>query len=62
MYYVYLLRSVAQPSQRYIGFTKDLRTRLKDHNEGKNVSTRPFKPWRLETYLAFSTKWNLKRI
>jgi putative endonuclease len=56
MYYVYLLQSCKDPSRRYIGFTEDLRTRIADHNEGKNPSTSPFRPWHLQTYLAFSSK------
>ncbi len=56
MYYVYMLGSISHPTQRYVGFTEDLKTRLQDHNDGKNVSTKPCKPWSLETYLAFSSK------
>jgi len=56
MYYVYLITSIDDPSHRYIGFSENLKTRLKDHNDGKNTSTRPYKPWKLETYLGFSTK------
>jgi putative endonuclease len=56
MYYVYLLRSKKDPAHKYIGFTEDLRTRIADHNEGKNPSTAPYRPWHLQTYLAFSPK------
>lgn len=56
MHYVYLIESEAAPGKRYTGYTEDLRQRLADHNAGKNVSTAPFRPWRLRTYLAFSTK------
>jgi putative endonuclease len=56
MYYVYLLKSTKDPNRRYIGFTEDLRTRIADHNEGKNPSTAPYRPWHLQTYLAFSSK------
>ncbi|NIU08656.1 MAG: GIY-YIG nuclease family protein [Phycisphaerae bacterium] len=31
MYYVYLLRSIPNPDQTYIGFTEDLKTRLAAH-------------------------------
>jgi len=44
------------PVVRYTGYTDNLRQRLLDHNSGKNVSTAPNRPWRLRTYLAFSTK------
>lgn len=56
MYYVYMISSCGDPERKYIGFSSDLRTRLRDHNEGRNVSTRPYKPWKLDTYIAFSTK------
>jgi putative endonuclease len=56
VYYVYLLQSKKDPAHKYIGFTEDLRTRIADHNEGKNPSTAPYRPWHLQTYLAFSSK------
>ena len=56
MHYVYLIESSAEPARRYAGYTEDLKQRIIDHNAGKNVSTASFKPWRLCTYLAFSSK------
>ena len=56
MTYVYLLRSIAFPDERYVGRTDDLRTRLLDHNEGRSVHTAKYKPWKLEMYLAFADK------
>lgn len=41
---------------KYIGFTRDLKTRLKDHNDGKSPYTSKFKPWVLVAYIAFSDK------
>lgn len=58
MHYVYLMESEARLGKRYVGYSDDLPQRLADHNAGKNVSTAPFRPWRLRTYLAFSTKAN----
>jgi len=52
--YVYLLRSENHRRQTYVGVTSDLRQRLADHNSGKARHTRKFRPWILETYLAFS--------
>ena len=54
MYYVYMLRSVPNPDQTYVGFTEDLKTRLKAHNHGQSPHTSKHKPWTLITYLAFS--------
>ena len=56
MHYVYLIESISTPGKRYVGYSENLRQRVVDHNAGKNVSTAPDRPWRLQTYLAFSTK------
>jgi putative endonuclease len=53
MFYVYLLISNADQSQRYIGFTTDLKQRIKAHNEGASVHTRKYRPWTLVGYMAF---------
>jgi len=45
-YYVYVIYSDSNQS-RYIGISKDPESRLKDHNYGRNKSTRPYRPWRL---------------
>jgi predicted GIY-YIG superfamily endonuclease len=54
MKYVYLLESLAYPTETYIGLTDDLRSRLAAHNSGQSPHTAKFKPWRIVTYLAFS--------
>jgi len=54
MYYVYLLQSQSRPNQPYVGSTRDLRRRLKDHNEGRSAHTAKFRPWILLTYAAFA--------
>ena len=54
-YYTYLLKSVKN-DKLYIGYTIDLKRRLKEHNEGKNLSTKPFKPYILIFYEAFLKK------
>jgi putative endonuclease len=56
MYYVYMLRSIPNPDQTYIGFTEDLKTRLKSHDQGQSPHTAKFKPWELITYIAFNNK------
>ena len=56
MYYVYLLRSIKDPSKTYIGYTTDLKQRLETHNSGGSVHTIQDKPWKLVVYLAFDTK------
>jgi len=53
MKYVYLIQNIPYPTQRYIGITHDLKTRLKSHNDGQSPHTSKFKPWKLVTYIAF---------
>jgi putative endonuclease len=56
MYFVYLLESVSSAGQRYVGLTSDLDRRLSEHNAGKTPHTSKYIPWRLVTYVAFSTE------
>lgn len=56
MVYVYIIRSQSLPSQTYIGLTNDLRRRLADHNGQRCEYTSQFAPWRIETYLAFTSR------
>ncbi len=56
MYYVYLIESTAFPGQRYVGLTADLKRRFLNHNDGESPHTSKFRPWRLVTYVAFSSR------
>jgi len=56
MYYVYMLRSLPCPNQTYIGFSKDLKSRLQAHNNGQSPHTSKYKPWELINYTAFKEK------
>lgn len=56
MYYVYILKSLKDSSQHYVGITETIDQRLEEHNSGKSIFTNKFKPWKLETYTAFSNK------
>jgi predicted GIY-YIG superfamily endonuclease len=53
MLYVYYLRSVNFPDKFYVGFSSDLKGRIKKHNQGDVASTKPFKPWKLIFYESF---------
>jgi putative endonuclease len=55
MYYTYILKSLKEPGAIYIGYTKDLKSRIAQHNSSANGGyTKRYAPWELETYLAFS--------
>lgn len=53
MFYVYILRSIEHPKQTYTGLTENLNQRITDHNEGKSVHTRTFKPWECIVAIRF---------
>ena len=46
MWYVYVLLS-QKTNHWYIGSTKDLKKRILNHNQGKNLSTKHGVPWKL---------------
>ena len=50
--YVYVIESIKN-CELYVGFTKDLKQRLKQHNTGLNKSTKPYIPWKLVFYEAY---------
>ena len=45
-YWVYAIQS-GQDGRIYVGFSKDVDVRLRQHNSGKTKSTKGFKPWKL---------------
>ena len=55
MKYVYLIQSIPSPDQRYVGIASNIEKRLSAHNEGRSPHTSKYKPWKLVTYVAFSS-------
>ena len=55
-FYVYILTDIATQSHHYTGFTKDLHERLARHNRGEVSSTALFRPWKIQTAIAFDTE------
>ena len=51
---VYTLESIETPEHHYVGVTGDLRSRLQKHNAGDVSHTSKFRPWRIQSYVAFS--------
>ena len=45
--FVYVLRSVRDPSRPYIGLTSDVPSRVADHNAGRCTHTARYRPWHL---------------
>ena len=54
-YYVYVLKSIGS-GRHYVGFTRNVRKRLRQHNAGKTFSTRPFIPYELLFFESFDSK------
>ena len=59
MYKVYILRS-GKTGKYYVGYTANIEQRLRYHNAGKNISTKPGIPWeicRVENFLTKQEAW-----
>lgn len=55
MFYVYILQS-KKDSKKYIGFSSDLKERIKQHKSGEVRATKNRLPLELVYYEAFSDK------
>lgn len=55
MYYTYVLYS-KKLARLYIGHTNNLERRLKQHNDGKVLSTKPYKPYSLIYFEEYNSK------
>ena len=55
-FYVYILVSEADATQHYTGITRDLPSRLKEHNQGTCIYTARCRSWRIEIAIAFRSK------
>ncbi len=59
MFYVYLLEN--KNSKIYVGYSSDLKQRLKDHNLGRSKFTSRFRPWKLVYYEAYFNEKDAKK-
>ena len=59
-FYVYILENKAK-NFIYIGYSENLRQRLKEHNSGKTKSTKHYAPLNLIFYEAYPSKPDAKR-
>ena len=60
MYYVYILRSQVD-EKPYIGYTMNLKNRMREHNNGEVISTKPRRPFNLIFYEGYKSKEDAKR-
>ncbi len=59
-YYVYVLKSLNYDFI-YVGFTEDLRRRLKEHNNQEELSTKHYAPFDLIFFEAYKNIKDAKR-
>jgi len=66
VYFVYILRSIPKGTL-YVGTTRDMQKRVREHNAGRNRSTAPHRPYELvhvegfkELGQARQREWYLK--
>jgi len=55
MFYTYALSSLKR-NYLYVGITSDVERRLKEHNSGKNKTTKPYRPFVLIFEKEFNTR------
>ena len=55
MWFVYMIHSKVSEF-RYIGSTNNVWRRLREHNAGENQSTKGYRPFELEAYVAVPTE------
>jgi len=52
--YVYLVRSLSNPSKVYTGLTDNPERRLEEHNTGGSKFTARYVPWKIEVTIGFA--------
>ncbi len=55
MYFVYAIYSESR-NYLYVGLSDNVERRLKEHNSGKNRTTRPYRPFRLIHMESFNSR------
>jgi putative endonuclease len=54
-FFVYIIES-EKDGRLYKGMTSDIQNRLKEHNTGKQKSTKAYRPWKLLYLEEFSSR------
>ena len=56
MHYVYILESISTPGHFYMGYTQDLRDRVRNHRADISSHAAKYRPWKLKAYFAFESE------
>ncbi len=59
MFYVYILKS-KKDNKLYIGYSSNLRQRIKEHQDGRSYSTKNRRPFELIYYEAYRNEEDAK--
>lgn len=59
MFYIYILQN--KDGDLYKGYTSDLKKRLREHNQGLNLSTKKGLPWEIIYYEACLVESDARR-
>lgn len=51
--FVYILKSIGEPREYYVGITSNMQARLADHNAGCSSHTADHRPWRTLVVIEF---------
>jgi putative endonuclease len=54
--FLYIIRSLSHPQERYVGVSADVAARVSAHNAGQNRSTEPWRPWGVDITIEFRTE------
>ena len=60
MFYIYVIKS-KKTKELYYGFSSDLKSRIKSHNQGDNIATKDGLPWELVYYEAFKSEKDARK-
>ena len=59
-YYVYIL-VVNNYSRSYVGKTNNPRRRIAEHNQGKHISTKAYRPWKMIHLEKFNSEEDARK-
>jgi putative endonuclease len=60
MYYVYAISSQIK-NYIYVGLTDNIKRRIKEHNDGHNKTTKPYRPFKLLLIEKFDTRLEARK-